>query len=275
MTRLSSVVAPAVVGAVKVVVGAADIIARPCPGLVVLIYHRVGARTPVRVDLDTEAFDDQMAELAATGAALPLDVAVDRLRAGEDLTGHVVVTFDDGTADFVDHALPVLARHRVPATLYVATRHVEEGLDFPDEGRPVSWAGLGEAAATGLVTIGSHTHSHALLDRLPADAIAEELDRSIGLIGERLGVVADHFAYPKALAPSAAADRLVRDRFRSAALAGTRANPPGTDPFRLARSPVQTTDGRRWFHRKLAGGMGLEDDLRGLLNRRRYAEAVA
>jgi peptidoglycan/xylan/chitin deacetylase (PgdA/CDA1 family) len=243
--------------------------------LVVLIYHRVGGRTGVRVDLPTPAFEKQMAALAESGAVLSLDDAARRLSLGEDLRGRVAITFDDGTDDFVDEALPVLTRHGLPATLYVATAHIEERIDFPDAGRPASWAGLEDCLASGLVTIGSHTHRHVLLDRLPAQEVADELDRSIDLIGERLGVVAEHFAYPKALRPSAAAEREVRARFASAALAGTRANPVGTDPHRLSRTPVQTTDGERWFARKVAGGMAFEDDVRRLVNRRRYAGATA
>lgn len=257
----------------KVTAHAVDRVRPAASGLVVLIYHRVGGRTPVRVDIPTPVFEDQMARLAATGSVLSLDEAVARLATGEDLTGHTVVTFDDGTADFVDDALPVLVRHGVPATLYVATRYVDEAIPFPDDGLPVSWAGLAECVATGLVTIGSHTHSHALLDRLAPEAIGEELDRSTDLIRANLGVTADHFAYPKALAPTAIADREVRARFRSAALAGTRPNPPGTDPLRLLRSPVQTSDGSRWFRRKVAGGMYFEDEIRQVVNRRRYAGA--
>ena len=259
----------------KVTADAVDRVRPAAAGLVVLIYHRVGGRTPVRVDLPTPTFDHQMAELAATGGVLALDLAVERLAAGDDLTGHTVVTFDDGTADFVDDALPVLVRHGVPATLYVATKHIDEGIDFPDDGRPASWAGLADSVSTGLVTIGSHTHSHALLDRLPPQDVRAELDRSIDLIGNELGVPADHFAYPKALAPTPIADREVRSRFRSAALAGTRPNPPGTDPFRLRRSPVQTTDGDRWFRRKVAGGLHFEDDVRQMVNRRRYMGATS
>lgn len=259
----------------KVTAEAVDRVRPTAAGLVVLIYHRVGGRTPVRVDIPTPTFDDQVAQLAATGSVLTLDQAVDRLVAGDDLSGHTVVTFDDGTADFVDDALPVLVRHGVPATMYVATKHVDEGLDFPDDGSPASWAGLAECTSTGLVTIGSHTHSHALLDRLPPRDVAEELDRSIDLIGDHLGVDADHFAYPKALAPTPIADREVRARFRSAALAGTRPNPPGTDPCRLRRSPVQTTDAGRWFKRKVAGGMRFEDDVRQIVNRRRYEGATS
>ena len=74
---------------------------------------------------------------------------------------------------------------------------------------------------------------------------------------------------------SAAADRAVRARFRSAALAGTRPNPIGaTDPYRLARSPIQHSDGQHWFERKLDGGMAAEDALRRRLNRWRYAAAT-
>ena len=79
----------------------------------------------------------------------------------------------------------------------------------------------------------------------------------------------------KALAQHlAAAQHAVRSRFRSAALAGTRANVAGhTDRYRLARSPIQISDGRVWFERKVAGGMSFENTMREALNRLRYAKA--
>ena len=67
----------------------------------------------------------------------------------------------------------------------------------------------------------------------------------------------------------------MRDRFVSAALAGTRANPYGrTDPYRLSRSPIQTADAMRWFTQKVAGGMAFEDTVRRVANRARYAGAT-
>ena len=196
-----------------------------------------------------------------------------------------MVTFDDGTADFVEVALPILVRHQVPVTLYLATAFVEDEVEFPSGGRPVSWSALRDACSTGLVDIGSHTHTHRLLDRTePADAV-EELDRSVDLIGQRLGRVALDFAYPKAVPGTPEIARLVRGRFRSAALAGTRVNPfrtadqrsarPSrvTDPHRLSRSPIQVSDGMQYFERKLAGGMALEDSFRRAVNRVRYARA--
>lgn len=262
--------------AVKASAAAVDLVRPASPGVVVLIYHRVGGASGLEVDLPHALFETQVEALAESGRVVALGTALDRLR-GAPVEGPapVVVTFDDGTADFVDHAVPILVRNGVPATLYAATAFIDEGRPFPDDGHPVSWRGLADACSTGLVEVGSHTHRHRLLDRIPDAEVADELDRSIELIGEHLGRPPLDFAYPKAVAGSPAADDAVRARFRSAALAGTRSNPYGdTDPHALARSPVQRSDGMRWFHHKAAGGMGLEDRLRQMLNRRRYAAAT-
>lgn len=262
--------------ALKVTSAAVDVVRRPGAGLVVLIYHRIGRRTAIEVDLPVSAFAEQMSFLASHTRVVTLSDGLARLASPDAAAGAdesmVAVTFDDGTADFADQAVPVLVEHRVPVTLYVATDFIERGLPFPDEGVPLSWAALRDAAGTGFVDVGSHTHTHALLDRLPADDVAGELDRSIELIGERVGLRAEHFAYPKAVMGSEAADAAVRARFASAAVAGTHLNRyRATDPYRLARSPIQLSDGRRWFRRKVAGGLGFEDTLRQVLNRRRYA----
>jgi peptidoglycan/xylan/chitin deacetylase (PgdA/CDA1 family) len=263
--------------AVKPAAAAADRWRRPSAGVVVLIYHRVGGGSGLELDLPVDQFAAQAEVLAASGRVTALDDALDLLAGSAPPNGAnpVVLTFDDGTADFVDVALPILERHRLPVMLYAATAFIDEGRSFPGDARPVSWRGLADACATGLVEVGSHTHRHRLLDRLPPGEVADELDRSIGLIREHLGRPPLDFAYPKAVAGSAAAEREVRLRFRSAALAGTHANPFGaTNAHRLARSPVQRSDGLRWFQRKVDGGMAAEDLLRGALNRWRYAGAT-
>ncbi len=258
--------------AVKLAAEAADRVRPPAAeGVVILLYHRVGGRATSEMDLPLGLFEEQMGQLAASGAAGTLDDAVEHLAGRSPEGPRVVVTFDDGTDDVVDVAVPVLARYGVPALLYVATDFVESGRSWPQDGKPASWAGLADAMATGVLSVGSHTHTHALLDRLPAAEVDSELDRSIGLIEERLGTSPRHFAYPKALCGSPAAEAAVRARFASAALAGCRRNRPGaTDVWQLARSPIQVSDGMRFFARKLAGGMALEQSLRDLKNRRGY-----
>ena len=216
----------------------------------------------MEVDLPVEDFSAQMAYLSERGTLVGLSEGLARLASQDSRREPMVaVTFDDGTADFAELALPVLVEHHVPVTLYVATEFVERELPFPEHGTAISWAALRDCVSTGLVDVGSHTHTHALLDRLDSNLIAGELDRSIELITERVGRAPAHFAYPKAVAGSPEADAAVRARFQSAALAGTRVNAYGvTDPHRLARSPIQLSDGMRWFERKVAR----RDALRGL-----------
>ncbi len=246
----------------------------PADGIVVLLYHRVG-RSGGRTTLDPGAFAAQVEHLASSHRVLDLDAAAAELAAGVDVGPGVVVTFDDGTPDWVEEVLPVLERHRVPATFFVATASVEDGTLLPDGCAPISWAGLAEMRSTGLATIGSHTHTHALMDRVPLHLARDELDRSVGLVEERLQCGVRHFAYPKALPASPEVEPLVRDRFVTASLAGCRPNAAGVDLHRLARSPILADDGERWFRAKVAGGLRVEAEVRSIVDRVRYRRAQA
>ena len=262
---------------------AIDALLPPAPGVTVLIYHRVGGGSDSAVDMDADAFEQQLAHLAEHHDVITLETALKRLAdpsssagepAGDSARRSVVITFDDGTADFTDVSVPALVRHQLPATLYAATRFIDEGEDFPWGAPPTSWAALRDAVSTGFVTVGSHTHSHWLLDRQPAAEIEADLDRSLELIATNLGVAPADFAYPKALPAAAVSEIAVRRRFRSAALASSRVNRPGaTDPFRLARTPIQRGDGFRWFAAKANGGLRLEGEIRAALARVRYRGA--
>ena len=256
--------------ALKAVARFTDLLRGDRPGLVVLCYHRVGAGTGSEVDLAPAVFEEQLAVIAASGRLCRLEEGLDRLGGSGPADG-VVVTFDDGTADFADHAVPALVAAGLPATLYAATHFVDTGTTFPWGTPPASWQSLRDAAGTGLVTIGSHTHSHWLLDRTDHAAVTDDLDRSISLIAEHIGTAPQHFAYPKAVLGSPATEAAVRARFASAALARNRPNRPGAaDLHRLWRTPVQRSDAPQHFAAKAGGGMRLEGSLRDLAARWKY-----
>lgn len=248
------------------------------PGTVILAYHRVGGATPSPVDLDRAMFRRQMAHLRAAFSVMSLDELASEtteisLTEGD---GHdrVVLTFDDGTADFLDEVVPVLVEYRLHATVYVATDFIDSQRNFPDDGQPLSWSGIREAVSTGFVSVGAHTHTHRLLDRCSIGEVVDELDRSNARIADELGTPPVHFAYPKAVPAQGSAEAEVRRRYVTAAIAGTRANALGrVDLHRLHRSPIQVADGWEGFQRKLDGGMAAEDDLRRLMNRYRYRRA--
>jgi peptidoglycan/xylan/chitin deacetylase (PgdA/CDA1 family) len=246
----------------------------PGDGVVILAYHRVGGGSTLELDLDPAVFDAQMAELAATGRVVALDQAADLLSGAAPRPEDgppVAITFDDGTADFVDHALPSLVEHALPATYYIATRFVDEQIPFPDRGAPLTWTAIREAASTGLVTFGSHTHSHAVMDKLGQDDADQELSRSAERLADELEAEARHFAYPKGVFGGAGTERRVARLYATAALADGGMNLYGdSDPLRLDRIPIQRSDGMRFFRHKAGGGLRLEGQARKALNTHRY-----
>lgn len=251
-----------------------DRIRPPAEGVVVLAYHRVGGGSGLSVDLDPEVFAEQMSMLAETQRVASLTDAVGSL-ADDAGSPSIVVTFDDGTADFVEHALPALVASKVHATYYIATKFIEDQESFPDNGTPMTWGALEEAVSTGFVEVGSHTHSHAVMDKLSPTEANDELARACGLIEDRLGRSADHFAYPKGVFGGSVNEEQIAKHHRSAALADCMVNEYGsTNLLRLDRSPIQRSDGMKYFQNKFEGGMRLEGQIRAGLNRRRYQEAV-
>ena len=254
----------------------------PPAGVTILIYHRIGGGSSSDVDLRVSDFEAQLAHLAANHEVISLDEAVDRLNpdpdgpAGtpDDRRSSVVITIDDGTADLTEHALPALERAGLPSTVYLATRFIDEQVDFPWGAPPASWPALRDAASP-LVTYASHTHGHWLLDRTSSQEVADDLDRSIDLIASHLDVHPVHFAYPKAIPPDPSSEVAVRRRFRSAALAGNRVNRAGdADLHRLARTPIQCSDGFDNFVAKACGGARLEGALRAAVSRARLRGAT-
>lgn len=103
--------------------------------LSILIYHRVLARPDTfnPDDIDAQIFDRQMATLAACYNVLPLSEAVDALNANRLPPRAAAVTFDDGYADNFEVALPILQRHGVPATFFVASGFLDGGIMWNDK----------------------------------------------------------------------------------------------------------------------------------------------
>jgi peptidoglycan/xylan/chitin deacetylase (PgdA/CDA1 family) len=112
----------------------------------------------------------------------------------------VVLTFDDGFADFYSSALPTLQRHGFNATLYITTSFVEgtsRWLENIGEGDRLmlTWEQLAEINASG-IECAAHTHTHPKLDMLPPSAARDEIVRSKELLEDHLSQRISSFAYP-------------------------------------------------------------------------------
>ncbi|GAA5037295.1 peptidoglycan/xylan/chitin deacetylase (PgdA/CDA1 family) [Thermocatellispora tengchongensis] len=173
---------------------------RPATAPLVLMYHSVDscAADPLRVTVSPRRFARQMRWLAAQGWR---GVSVRELHAAHaagEARGLVGLTFDDGYADFVSRALPVLLAHGFTATVYVVAGRLG-GHNAWDPGGPrkalLDARQVRQVAAAGM-EIGSHTLGHVSLPGLDAAALGHELTRSREVLGELIGTQVTGFAYP-------------------------------------------------------------------------------
>ena len=112
----------------------------------ILMFHRLRPAAgrdfaPNRLlEITPDFFDAVLTRLSALGfAILSLDEAVSRLQQGGDpQRPFAVLTFDDGTKDTRDYALPILEKHKAPFTAYVTT-------GFADRSARLWWVELEEA----------------------------------------------------------------------------------------------------------------------------------
>ena len=102
--------------------------------LSIFIYHRVRpGRDPLFPnEPDAKSFERQLVVLARLFDFLPLGEAVRRLRTNSLPARPACITFDDGYADNAEVALPILRRHRIPATFFVSTGYLDGGRMWND-----------------------------------------------------------------------------------------------------------------------------------------------
>ena len=164
----------------------------------------------------------------------------------------VVLTFDDGFADFYDHALPVLLHYNSTATLYIATDFVDRtSLWLRQEretGHPMlTWNQIAEISNSG-IECGAHTHSHPKLDMLPLTRARKEILQSKDLLEQHLGREVTSFAYPYGYY-TAGVRQLVKEAGFTSACATKYAMCSDTaDYLALERLMVTPTMNMRTFH---------------------------
>src|SRR5215470_438384 len=94
---------------------------KPAPAI--LMYHRVAEIRfdPWGLAVAPAAFEEQLEVLCRTREPLPMSEFVGRLARGTLSDRAVALTFDDGYADNLLAAKPILAKYGVPATVFLTT----------------------------------------------------------------------------------------------------------------------------------------------------------
>jgi peptidoglycan/xylan/chitin deacetylase (PgdA/CDA1 family) len=228
----------------------------------ILMYHAVAARPKEAtraLSVAPEAFAEQMAVIADRGLT-PLTTAglADRWRTGRPLPARpVLITFDDGYEGVHRHALPVLARHGFPATLFVSTGWIRGahdtggGLDTM-----LDWRQVRQLADAG-VEIGGHSHTHPQLDQLDDGTLRAELTRCRDIVADELGGPPESFAYPYGYSSRRVRTAVRANGFAQALAVGNSLARRAQGPYALRRVTVRRGTGAEEFARLLDGrGIG-------------------
>jgi peptidoglycan/xylan/chitin deacetylase (PgdA/CDA1 family) len=181
-----------------------DVAATPA-GIAILNYHSIASSTTAsfrRYTVDPLLFEEHIAALIEADYKLVTAADIPALLDAEDAgdcSATVAISIDDGLADVASGAAPALARHRVPATLFVPTAYVGGKAGWllgQDAERPIlGWSAIEELAAAGL-EIGSHGHLHLAADINKPALVQEDAVRSRGELEAHLGRAITSYAYP-------------------------------------------------------------------------------
>jgi peptidoglycan/xylan/chitin deacetylase (PgdA/CDA1 family) len=171
-------------------------------GVPVLMYHEIAPRAETKSHLavDPAAFAAQLDALHDEGfhTLTAHQLASGLASRDQRFSGRpVVLTFDDGFADFHDRALPLLAERGFSATVFVTTGWVADAAGAPAVaplGRMLTWSQIEEASRCG-VEFAAHSHTHPQLDRLSESTLREELRVSKLELEAHVGAVSG-LAYP-------------------------------------------------------------------------------
>ena len=254
--------------------------ARCRPGIRILMYHRVDrAPTYDQLTVTPARFARQLEYLARHCRVLSLAAAVEELEIGRQTRDGVVVTFDDGYLDNLVHALPVLRRHRIPATIFVTASFCDQSQRHPRypsaaDRLHLDWREVRELKREPLITIGSHTLTHPHLSRLAPQRATEEIASSRERIARELGGPVEFFCYPSGDFGAREVTMVRAAGYRAAVSVAPGANRSGTPLFELRRTEITDRDESCDLHAKLSGAY---DPMHHWLHhrRRRHFEAAA
>lgn len=179
-----------------------------CRRLPVLLYHHVGPRRPgtnPSLTVSPRLFASHIHWLATHGyiGITPSAWHAWRVGVASLPTKPVLLTFDDGYADLVDHAFPVLRERGFSASVFIVTKQIGK-TNLWDEQR--GWGRHEIITADAMrrwhsqgIEFGSHSRTHQDLTRLSACELEDEVTGSAQDLETILGKRVTAFAYPYGL----------------------------------------------------------------------------
>jgi peptidoglycan/xylan/chitin deacetylase (PgdA/CDA1 family) len=221
----------------------------PRIGLRILLYHAVG--TPIKDDtrrlftISPELFEAHMMDLSENKKNEIVGLKDDfNLKQGSG----IAVTFDDGYRDNLTVAAPVLAKYRIPFTVFITTSYIQSNLE-----PYLSKEDVRMLSEKPYVTIGSHGVSHMPLPECNDRELINELESSKHYLEDLTGKEITMIAYPHGRINKRVVDAASEAGYKIGATSCININSSTQDVRMLNRSCILSSDSLRIFRQKLHG----------------------
>lgn len=213
---------------------------------VIVLFHRVDDRYPGDpITCSTAEFREFCTFFHRYFTVVPFHVLIAKLERGDDISRHLVITFDDGYRDN-RRAADELLRRRMPASFFIATDFIgSDRVPWWDAESGIvsewmSWADVRSLSNDGF-ELGAHTRNHVDLGVVSGAEAVEEIAGSARRLVAETGVPIDLFSYPYGRPHQITEEnrKIVRNAgfvCCPSAYGGTVRK--GEDPFRICRTPI-------------------------------------
>ena len=160
----------------------------------------------------------------------------------EDYEKPVILTFDDGYDDNYTVLYPLLEKYQTKATIFVIGNAMGSSHKMTQEQ-------VYELAASGLVSIQSHTYTHGNLSAMDETTLREEMERSNAALAAATGQIPYVLCYPEGKYSHLTMD-VAKDYYTFALRMDGWTYQTGMDPYQVPRSFISrriTLPDYQWF----------------------------
>ena len=180
------------------------------PNAAILLYHHVSSSTPASTSISPEAFKSHMEYLDAHHTVVSLQDVVSAIQHNTTLPENAVaITFDDGYANILDNAHPILADLGFPYTVFINPDEIGVGP------KQLTWEQVIAMHNDGVV-FANHTLDHlhmlngeqAMGERAWLEKVWQNVESAEKKIEDKLDISLKYLAYPYGEYNTALANKL-------------------------------------------------------------------
>ena len=158
-------------------------------GIISLMYHRFEENKYPSTNIKLKDFKEHLRIIREKNISFVNPDNFEKDLKNKKNQRKVLLTIDDGFSSFYENAWPILKKKQIPFILFVSTREVGSN-------NYMTWDQIRELKKEDFVEIGNHSHTHEYLADESYEIIKNDIEKSISIFKNKLGINSKFFSYP-------------------------------------------------------------------------------